>query len=138
MRNICGTIPLWKTHVVIRLQNFVGVKFRKEKSGYKESILIPAQNAFDIVPIGESPAICGWLSFFLRRTSTTCFCCHERGHVRAFMPQTFPSMGRRAKSLTARPDARGKHLCVYNTVAVKLQHSYKHAENMYAAFVSRR
>ena len=46
------------------------------------------------------------------------------------MPQTSPSMGRRAKSLTARPDARGKHLCVYNTVAVKLQHSYKHAENM--------
>ena len=43
---------------------FVGVKFRKEKGGYKESILSPAQNAFDIVPIGESPAICGWLSFF--------------------------------------------------------------------------
>jgi hypothetical protein len=29
----------------------VGVKFRKEKGGYKESILIPAQNPFDIAPI---------------------------------------------------------------------------------------
>ena len=54
------------------------------------------------------------------------------------MPQTSPSMGRRAKSLTAHLDARGKHLCVYNIVAVQLQHSYKHAENMYAAFVSGR
>lgn len=42
----------------------MGVKFRKEKGEYKESILIPAQSTFDIVPIGESPAICGWLSFF--------------------------------------------------------------------------
>lgn len=47
-------------------------------------------------------------------------------------------MGRRAKSLTAHPDARGKHLCAYNIVADKLQHSYKHAANMYAAFVLRR
>lgn len=54
------------------------------------------------------------------------------------MMQTSLSMGRRAKSLTAHPDARGKHLCVYNIVAVQQQHSYKHTANMYAAFVLRR
>lgn len=66
---------------------------------------------------GESLQFAGGSLFFCAVNLRYAFIATREAMYEPLCYRHPPIMGRRAKSLTAHPDARGKHLCAYNIVA---------------------